>query len=201
MLDIQVLALTLIPLLSGVVPLDTGSVVLPEALLGIEERVAPDFLVGTWKFSDEFFRWGVTDREKAKQKPFRGHSLMCLRKDGSMTMINFFNPAEGRWEVTGQGLLIYDPKFPERGSQILPVRKRDNDRIWLLLPFSGGSVGIGMIRVAEEEPTRTDYKTNLDSKKKERGRSRPRSSFFEDGHTSDAPHEKTLSGVEENTAD
>jgi hypothetical protein len=58
-----------------------------------------------------------------------------------------------------------------------------------------------MIRVAEEEPTRTDYKTNLDSKKKERGRSRPWSSFFEDSHTSDAPHEKTRSGVEENSAD
>lgn len=153
-LSLQVLTLTLIPLLSGVVPLNRGATVPPVALLGIEDPVPADFLVGTWKFSDEFCRWGATDKEKAKLKTFRGHSTMELRTDGTMSMVNFFVPAKGRWEVSRQGLVIHDPDFPERGSQILPVRKRDANRIWILLPFSGGSVGIGMRRLAEGETAR-----------------------------------------------
>ena len=73
MLNIQVLALALIPLLSGVVPRD-GAMVSPLALLGIEERISADFMAGTWKSSDEFFRWGITDKEKAKVRQFKGQA-------------------------------------------------------------------------------------------------------------------------------
>lgn len=127
-------------------------------LFGIDEAVTSDFLIGTWSISDEFFRWGATDRDKARRRPLKGHAVMCLRKDGSMKMFNLFRPNEGQWEVTQRGLLIYDPKFPERGSQLLQVRKRDGDRIWLLLPFSGGAVGIGMIRALDGEAACSDPK-------------------------------------------
>jgi hypothetical protein len=163
-LNIQVLALTLIPLLSGVVPNDVGVPRSPLSILSIEDRVVSDFMVGTWKCSDDFFRWGVTDRRKARINRFKGTCLMTLRKDGTMRMVNLFRPPEGRWEVTDQGLLIYDPKYPERGSQVLPVRKRDENRIWLLLPFAQGSSGIGMIRVTDRASSastmeRTESKT------------------------------------------
>lgn len=155
-MNIQVLALTLIPLLSGVVPNDVGMPRSPLSLLGIEDSVLSDFMVGTWKCSDDFFRWGVTDRKKARINRFKGKCLMTLRKDGTMRMVNLFRPSEGRWEITEQGLLIYDPKYPERGSQVLPVRKRDENRIWLLLPFAQGSTGIGMIRVTDRVSSATD---------------------------------------------
>jgi hypothetical protein len=166
LLNIQVLALTLIPLLSGIVPTSDGLLASPMALFGIDEAVTADFLVGTWNISDEFFRWGVTDRDKARRRPLRGHALMCLQKDGSMKMVNLFRPSEGQWEVTQRGLLIHDPKFPERGSQVLPVRKRDDNRIWLLLPFSGGAVGIGMVRASDGEASCSESKPNTNSAKR-----------------------------------
>jgi hypothetical protein len=149
LLNAQVLALALIPLLSGAVPRD-GVMVSPMSLLGIEEHVTADFLVGTWKCSDEFFRWGVTDKEKSTVRSFRGQALMSLSKDGEIKMTNLFRPAEGRWELASDRLIVYDPRFPERPPQSLPVRKRDKDRIWVLLPFTGGAAGIGMVRVANE---------------------------------------------------
>jgi hypothetical protein len=152
LLNAQVLALALIPLLSGAVPRD-GVMVSPMSLLGIEEHVTADFLVGTWKCSDEFFRWGVTDKEKSTVKSFRGQALMSLTKDGEIKMTNFFRPAEARWELSSDRLIVYDQKFPERSPQALPVRKRDKDKIWILLPFTGGSAGIGMVRVENEATT------------------------------------------------
>jgi len=148
-LSAQVLALALIPLLSGAVPRD-GVMVSPMSLLGIEEHVSADFMVGTWKCSDEFFKWGVTDKEKSTVKSFPGQALMSLSNNGEIKMTNLFKPTEGRWELSSDGIIIYDPKFPERPPQLLPLRKRDNDRIWILLPFTGGSAGIGMVRVSEE---------------------------------------------------
>jgi hypothetical protein len=152
LLNAQVLALALIPLLSGAVPRD-GVMVSPMSLLGIEEHVTADFLVGTWKCSDEFFKWGVTDKEKSTVRSFRGQALMSLTKDGEIKMTNFFRPAEARWELSSDRLIVYDPKFPERSPQALPVRKRDKDKIWILLPFTGGSAGIGMVRVENEATT------------------------------------------------
>ncbi|MGB6064867.1 MAG: hypothetical protein WBG50_08660 [Desulfomonilaceae bacterium] len=150
MLHMQVLVLALMPLLSGVVPRD-GAMVSPLDLLGIESRISSDFMAGTWKSSDEFFRWGVTDKEKAKVRSFRGHAFMALHKNGAMRMINLFRPPEGRWDASPDGIVIFDPTHPERGSQLLPVKKRDKDRIWLLLPFAGGATGIGMVRVPDGE--------------------------------------------------
>ncbi|MCX5862776.1 MAG: hypothetical protein NTW27_11745 [Deltaproteobacteria bacterium] len=185
MLNLQVLALSLISVLSGIVPTTDGAMVKPTALLGIDEAVTVDFLVGTWSISDEFFRWGVTDREKARQKPLKGHAIMCLLKDGSMKMVNLFRPTEGRWEVTGQGLLIHDPKFPERGSQVLPVRKRDDNRIWLLLPFSRGAVGIGMVRVSEGEASCSENNPASQSVKRPKGLKHTRSIFSSEPHNVD----------------
>jgi len=150
LLNLQILVLTLIPLFSGVLPTDRGAAVSPATLLGREE-VSSEFITGVWKYSEEFFRWGVTDKDRARVKPFRGNSFMVLRPDGTMKMINLFRPKEGRWELTPGGLLIHDPRYPERGSQVLPVRKRGEDRIWVLLPFTGGAAGIGMVRVSEVE--------------------------------------------------
>ena len=87
---------------------------------------------------------------------FRGNSYMILSRDGSMTMVNFFRPEQGHWELTEKGLLIYDPEFPERGSQVLPVRRRSGRRIVLLLPFADGAVGVGMVRVPEAEAVNTE---------------------------------------------
>jgi len=149
--SIQILALTLIPVLSAVVPGESGMGFLSEALPGFHQKISAEFLVGTWKWSEDFFRWGISDRNKAKVTPHRGRALMSLDGDGTLKMVNFLRPKQGRWELTDKGIVIHDPGYPERGSQILPVRKRDNDRIWVLLPFAGGSVGIGMMRVPAEE--------------------------------------------------
>ena len=61
MLNLQVLILTLVPLLSGAVPADGKMPIGALSLLGIGERLSAEFLVGTWRYSDEFFRWGITD--------------------------------------------------------------------------------------------------------------------------------------------
>jgi hypothetical protein len=172
-LNIQVLALALIPLLSGVVPRD-GAMVSPLALLGIEERLTAEFMAGTWKSSDEFFRWGITDKEKAKVRQFKGQAHMSLNKDGTMKMVNLFRPPEGRWELSADGVVIFDPRYPERGSQLLPVKKRDKDRIWLLLPFAGGATGIGMLRVPEGEMALTGAQIVKDPKKRSKNSYRQR---------------------------
>lgn len=159
MLSLQILALSLIPLLSGAVPDYPNSIISPLTLLGIGEPMSSDFIVGKWKYSDEFFKWGITDKSKARVKPFKGNAFMSIQGDGKIKMVNLFRPAEGRWELSHQGLLIYDPDHPDRGSRILPIRKRDADRIWVLLPFTGGASGIGMVRVPSEsspEPLQSD---------------------------------------------
>jgi len=148
----------------------------PAALLGIEESITAEFMVGTWKYSDEFFRWGVTDKDKAKVRPFKGNAFMSLGQDGALKMFNLFRPNEGRWEITRAGILIHDPSHPERGSQILPVRKRSKDRIWVLLPFTGGATGIGMMRVPDEEFRRVSEKPGADPPKHQRS-NRRQSSF------------------------
>jgi len=158
LLDLQILALTLIPLFSAVAPSGSGVSTSALSMLGADQSVTAEFIVGTWKTSEEFFRWGAADREKARITPFRGSSYMSLRPDGTMKMVNFFRPAEGSWELTAQGLIIHDPSHPERGSQVLTVRKRDKDRMWVLLPFAGGSTGIGMVRVPDEELDRAKSK-------------------------------------------
>lgn len=168
MLNAQVLALALIPLLSGVVPRD-GAMVSPMQLLGIEEHVTADFMVGTWKCSDEFFKWGVTDKEKSTVKSLRGQALMSLTREGEIKMTSFFIPAEGRWEVTSEGILILDPRFPDRQPQLLPVRKRDNDKIWILLPFTGGSAGIGMVRVPDANASLTTSENDKGFEKRFKG--------------------------------
>ena len=146
MLNIQVFALTLIPLLAGVVPNEPGIPRSPLIDPAQEVRVTSGFMVGTWKCADDFFRWGVTDTKSARVTRFQGTCSMTLREDGTMTMENFFRPSEGRWKMTDEGLVLYDEKHPNRGSQFLPVRRRDENRIWVLLPFSHGSNGIGMVR-------------------------------------------------------
>ncbi len=160
MLNIQVFALTLIPLLAGVVPNEAG---IPRSPLiaGVEEAgVMSDFMVGTWRCADDFFRWGVTGRKSARVTRFKGKCFMTLREDGTMKMENLFRPSEGRWEMTDQGLLLYDEKYPKRGSQLLPVRKRDENRIWVLLPFAHGANGIGLVRVTEEAAAKEDSRLN-----------------------------------------
>lgn len=157
-LGAQLLTLALIPLLSGIVP---GSGMAPvdlPALLGIIKPVSRDFMVGTWKYADYFSRWGVADKKKARIETVRADAFMSLREDGTVKMINLFRPVEGRWELSDRGIIIYDPQHPERGSQLLPVRKRDEDRIWLLLPFTGGANGIGMVRVQDQEITPAEEK-------------------------------------------
>jgi len=172
-LNFQVLALAMIPLLSGVVPRD-GALVSPIALLGIEERISAEFMAGTWKSSDEFFRWGITDKEKARVRQFKGQAHMSLNKDGTMKMVNLFRPQEGRWELSADGVVIFDPRYPERGSQLLPVKKRDNDRIWLLLPFAGRAAGIGMVRVPEGEMAMRGAQIVKDRKKRSKNSYRQR---------------------------
>ena len=159
MLSLQILALSLVPLLSGAAPDYPNSVMSPLTLLGVGEPISAEFIVGKWKYSDEFFKWGVTDKSKAKVKPFRGNAFMWIQPGGKVKMVNLFRPAEGRWELSHQGLLIYDPDRPERGSRILPIRKRDADRIWVLLPFTGGASGIGMVRVTAD-PSEESVQSN-----------------------------------------
>jgi hypothetical protein len=149
-LKVQILVLSLMPVFAGPAPRDCKWIS-PLALLGVEQNISEDFLVGSWKVSDEFAKWGVTDKEKSTVSEFRGAASMTLRKDGTSKMVNLFKPEEGRWETQGNAMIIWDPRFPERGSQIVPVRRRDQNHIWLILPFTRGSAGIGMARVKEEE--------------------------------------------------
>ncbi len=151
MLNAQILALALMPLLSGVSPgVGPTPVDLP-TLLGLGRPLSREFLVGTWKHSDHFVRWGVTDKQRARIRRFHGDAFMYLREDGTMKMINLFRPAEGRWEVMDGAIKLYDPAHPQWGTRILPVRKRDDKRIWVLLPYAGGANGIGMERVSDTE--------------------------------------------------
>jgi hypothetical protein len=150
-LNLQVFILTLMPLLSGTVPGDGRMPIGALSFLGIGDSISAEFLVGNWQYSDEFFKWGITDKDRAEVRPFRGRAFMSLERDGTMKMINLFRPAQGRWELTDEGIVLFDPRFTDRVAQILPVRKRDHDRIWLLLPFTGGASGIGMKRISEEE--------------------------------------------------
>jgi hypothetical protein len=165
LVNIQVLALALIPLLSGGVPQSGGGVAVPLALLGLEKPVSSDYLVGDWKCSDHFFRWGITDKKRVSVRRFKGNALMRLRPDGTVRMVNLFRPNEGRWELSDQGLLIYDPDNPELGSQVLPVRKRQDGKIWLLLPFSAGATGIGLERVSEKEVALLEKKAEEEARK------------------------------------
>ena len=144
------LALSLIPLFSGAIPASQGAALSPLALLGMGEPISAQFIVGTWKCSDDFFRWGITDKARAKVRTFRGNAFMSVHPDGTVKMVNLFRPAEARWELSDEGMVIYDPERPQRVSRILPIRKRDQDHIWVLLPFTGGASGIGMVRVPEE---------------------------------------------------
>ncbi len=153
MLNLQVLALSLIPLFSGAIPGATGASVSPLDLLGIGETISAQFMIGTWKYSDDFFRWGITDKNRAKVKLSRGHAFMSVHPDGTIKMVNLFKPDEARWNLSEDAIIIYDPERPQRVSHIVPIRKRDQNRIWLLLPFSGGASGIGMIRVSEGKIT------------------------------------------------
>lgn len=79
---------------------------------------------------------------------------MRLDKDRTVTMLNLFQPAKAHWEPAPGGIVILDPKHPARDAKLLPVKKRDQDRIWVMLPFAGGASGIGMERVSEEEMLR-----------------------------------------------
>ncbi|MBI5249613.1 MAG: hypothetical protein HY912_08970 [Desulfomonile tiedjei] len=175
MLSAQILALSLIPLLSGIVP-DDRTISSPAHLLGVEDRVTEDFLIGTWKYSEDFFRWGLADKDKAKIKPFRGSAYMRVEKGGSMRMINLFRPADAHWELTQEGILIQDPKYPDRASQLLPVKKRDKDRIWIMLPFASGSTGIGMVRVQDDETSYSEHSIERSSAKQRRSYDRTESS-------------------------
>lgn len=156
MLHIQVLALTLIPLLSDTAPRPPDSASVLSHILGVERRLTAEDLVGVWKYVDHFSRWGVTDKRPARVERYRGTAFMALRKDGRMKMVNLFQPSEGRWEYSNGKLILYDPKRPERGSRALEVRRRDDDSIWLLLPFSGGANGIGLVRAGEAEAKKAE---------------------------------------------
>lgn len=152
MFNLQVLALTLIPLLSPVAPGNGSDPYMdPLTLLDIEGRVGRAYLVGTWKHTKDFVKWGRADRNRAKVRPYRGTAYMSLYEDGSMRMVNLFQPEDGKWDLSEEGIIIYDPEHPERVSKIIPVRKRGQDFIWLILPFAGGASGIGMARVSHEE--------------------------------------------------
>lgn len=173
MLNLQIFALTLVPLLAGAVTTDGKALIAPMAVLGIEDRVSAEFLVGTWQYSEEFFRWGITDTKRAQVRTSRGRGLMTLNRDGTIEMERLFRPAKGKWELSDRGLLIYDPRFPERGTQLLQIRKRDKDHIWVLLPFSGGATGIGLARVTVGSPMR---KENEERDRPEGSSARSRSS-------------------------
>lgn len=151
MVDLPVLALTLIPLLSGGMPGSHCANFDPVTLFGMTNPPSHEFMIGCWKPTESFSRWGTTDRNRARIEKFRAPALMCLNKNGSMTMVNLFQPERGRWELNSKGLLIYDPEAPEWGSQIIPVGKRDENGIWMMLPFARGAAGIGLVRVSDEE--------------------------------------------------
>ena len=84
LLNLQVLALTLIPFLSGVAPGDVGIIQDASAILGVDKEVTAQFLVGRWECSEGLFRWGVTDRQKARVTPYRGKASMSLNEDGTL---------------------------------------------------------------------------------------------------------------------
>ena len=135
--------------------METPAVPSSMGLVGISESVSADFMIGKWKWLDQFSKWGLTDKEKSRVTTSEKQPAgLEINSDGTYTMTNLFRPVKGRWEISEKGLIIYDPIFPERGTQLIPVRKRDENRIWLLLPFSGGSIGIGMIR--EGQPASTN---------------------------------------------
>ena len=135
--------------------METPAVPSSMGLVGISESVSADFMIGKWKWLDQFSKWGLTDKEKSRVTTSEKQpATLEINSDGTYTMTNLFRPVKGRWEISEKGLIIYDPVFPERGTQLIPVRKRDENRIWLLLPFSGGSIGIGMIR--EGQPASTN---------------------------------------------
>lgn len=180
MLNIQVFALSLVPLLAGAVTIDGKALIAPMVVLGIEERVSADFLVGTWKYSEEFFRWGTTDGKPPQVRTSRAGGFMTIHKDGTIEMVHLFRPAKGRWELTERGLLLYDPRFPERGTQLLQIRKRDNDHIWVLLPFSGGATGIGLMRVADRSEVQETARGKSRSMNRFTGSRPPRDRFRED---------------------
>lgn len=142
--------------LSGIVP---PAGVSPLELLGFEETITSEFLIGTWRCSDDFIRWDVADVKERRSGRARSTCGMILRSDGTMQMVNLFRPEQGRWKLSTEGLLIHDPAHPGRGWQAIPVRKRGEDGIWLFLPFSGGATGIGMERVYEERA----YEENVPS--------------------------------------
>jgi hypothetical protein len=150
MFVLQILVLTLAPIFSGVVPGSNGGVDVP-TLVGAYRPPSADFLVGSWRLSEQFMRWGLTDKEKAKIRETHSKAFMELRADGTARMRNLFRPAEGKWEISDRGLVLYDPLHPEFGSQILVVQKRDENRIWVLLPFAGGANAIGLKRVPDHE--------------------------------------------------
>lgn len=150
MLNLKILALALIPLFSADAPKDGVGVMTPLELVGVHQKISPKFLVGNWRHTHDFFRWGATDKQRATIKRFPGYALMKLEDGGAMEMFNLFEPSTGKWELTEKGLRIYDPKYPERGSYLLPIRKRSEDRIWVMLPFTDGASGIGLTRVSEK---------------------------------------------------
>ncbi len=178
MLKAQILALLLIPFLSGAAPRD-GATVSPLSLLGMQEYVTSDFIVGQWRYSDEFFRWGITDREKSRIRPVKGRGLMTVNADGTIKMSNLFKPDAGHWELTQDGIKITDPSLPDHTPQLLPIRKRDANHIWVLLPFTGGAAGIGMARVVEDAaaPVVSDKREETKSEAKQQ---RTRRSVFQD---------------------
>lgn len=151
LLNLQVLALTLIPLLCPVVPGDGADYMDPLTLLGIEESVDRPFLLGTWKCTKHFVKWGRLDRKRAKVTEYSGRSYMSLYEDGSVRMLNLFQPERGKWDLTEDGIVLYDPARPDRVSKLIPVHKRSKDFVWLILPFAGGANGIGMVRVSAED--------------------------------------------------
>ncbi len=168
-MELQILFLTLIPVLSGIVPQDGMSAVAPTALFGVAEPVTAEFIQGTWKTADEFFRWGITDREKATTRAFPKTGFVKFSDDGTVRMVNLFQPTDGQWEIGQQGLVIRDPRYPEAPVRVIPIRKRDENRIWMLIPFSGGAIGIGLERTDLEdipfEQVQQNTKKNVQSQR------------------------------------
>ncbi len=155
MLDLQILIITLMPLFSGVTPQEVAGSSPAVNLVGVCEPVSADFMIGRWKWLDQFSKWGVTDKEKSRVTVTdRPKAVLDINRDGTFSMSHLFKPSKGRWEISPKGLLIYDPVASDRAAQLIPVRKRDKNRIWLLLPFAQGAVGIGMER--DDPPDNTD---------------------------------------------
>ncbi len=150
MLSLQVLILTMASFLSGIDPPSGTS---PLAMLGFEDTVTEEFLIGTWRCSDAFVRWDVTDVKEIHSGRMRNKCSMVLSPDGTIVMDNLFKPERGHWKLTEQGLVIYDSSNTGRSPQTIPVRKRGADGLWLFLPFAGGSLGVSVKRSAETAVT------------------------------------------------